>query len=156
MRSIGSTIRSRSTRRFSQRRLRQSSAAIHEMLEQRMLLSIPTTIPPAGTPVSPPPVDNVPHSKPVNGTNALDVVLNHPTIAPIKWKGQDTFGKKGQWVAQFAKFNCPPDAQVQAVQNFLTHAGLKWSAKRYLGDNGLLLLEAPADLTYDAICASLA
>lgn len=74
-----------------------------------------------------------------------------PTVTAITWHDQETYAKKGQWLAQFDGVTGTPAEQISAIQGRVAGTGLDLAVADHLGSDGLVLLQAPGGPDYDAL-----
>jgi subtilisin family serine protease len=74
-----------------------------------------------------------------------------PAIAAITWQGQRVNACEGQWVSQFNAVTGTPAEQVKLLRDRLAAAEVPATVLRHLGSDGLVLLQAAAEVD----CASL-
>lgn len=65
---------------------------------------------------------------------------------PIDWKGTTVYAMPGQWVVQLDGIHGAPAAQLAEANRQLGRLNGALNATRYLGANGLLLIEAPKEM----------
>src|SRR5687768_3472768 len=66
---------------------------------------------------------------------------------PIEWRGETVYAKPGQWLLQLKGVAGAPAAQLAKANGQLGRLNAAIRATRHLGRDGLLLVDAPRELT---------
>jgi subtilisin family serine protease len=79
-----------------------------------------------------------------------------PAVAPMTWHGHETYAMRGQWLAKFDGVAGTAADQIFGIRDRLSGAGVPVDVAAHLGSDGLVLLQAPTELNFDALNAGLA
>src|SRR5262245_32073925 len=91
-----------------------------------------------------------------NATAALLKLVEDGSVREIVWAGQRSLAMTGEWLARFDGITGPAKQQIAAVQRLVGPTGLGIEVARHLAADGLVLLHAPADMTFTDLEKTLA
>jgi subtilisin family serine protease len=76
-------------------------------------------------------------------------------FVPIDWQGEEAFARPGEWIVRLSGIKGNSAKQLKDAGAALGGLGQGLKASRYLGSDGLVLIQAPAGATYDDLADSL-
>src|SRR4051812_2223512 len=86
---------------------------------------------------------------------AGDAALLAAGYQPITWHGQQAFAKPGQFILSLHNVHGKEQDQLKAINKLLGNVRKDAHAGRFLGADGLTLVQTPTTLTFDQASASL-
>lgn len=67
---------------------------------------------------------------------------------PVQWQGEEAYARPGQWLLKVGNVAGATEQQLQSINKLLGNVGKGLNAIKHLGQDGLVLLQAPEVLTH--------